>query len=374
MDVLVAGAGIGGLALARGLHGAPGVAVRVFEQAPAQRTGGAAVTIFSNGAAALAGIGAPLGDLGGRIDTMRFSTARGAKLFTVDLTVMARATGFPVATVPRDKLCAHLAAALPAGTVHFGRPVAGATAHAGGATAVDGHGDHHQADVLVGADGHRSAVRRAILDGAPARDCGWTTWQGLSPILPELAGAHTGVCVVGPAGLCGLMPAGEGLLQWWFDVHEPIVGPPVPVLRERFGGYAEPVRAALDALDGAVVESFPHVVHEVPDRWGAGAATLLGDAAHVFPPSQAQGANQALEDAWLLSRMLSADENAIPATLRAYEARRAPRVRRVSRMAARETTNKPAPRLAALASRLVPPTLAGRAYTRLIRRFSNVLD
>src|SRR5689334_4962378 len=116
MDVLIAGAGIGGLALARGLHGRPGVAVRIFEQAPALRTGGAAVTIFSNGAAALAGLGAPLRDLGGRIDTMRFSTARGAKLFTVDLTVMARATGFPVTTVPRAKLCAHLAAALPPNT------------------------------------------------------------------------------------------------------------------------------------------------------------------------------------------------------------------------------------------------------------------
>ncbi|MGC9670524.1 FAD-dependent oxidoreductase [Planosporangium sp. 12N6] len=378
MDVVVAGAGVGGLALARGLRAVPGVAVRVWEQAPEARTGGAAVTIFSNGAAALAGLGAPLGELGGRIDTLRFLTSKGPELMTVDLTVMARRTGFPVATVPRDRLIAHLVAGLPSDTVQYGRQVAAVVPHDQGVTVVDGRGDRHEADVLVGADGHRSAVRHAILDGAPARFCGWTTWQGLTPIVPEVAYGRTGVCVVGPAGLCGLMPAGEGLLQWWFDVPDRVGEPtiaesPVAVLRDRFAGYAGPVPAALDAIKDADIESFPHVLHEVPDRWGSGAATLLGDAAHVFPPSQAQGANQALEDAWLLTRALAAGGREIPAVLRRYEAKRAPRVRRVSRMAARETTNKEVNPLVARAARLVPAGVAGRAHTRLIRSFSSVL-
>jgi FAD-dependent urate hydroxylase len=49
--------------------------------------------------------------------------------------------------------------------------------------------------------------------------------------VPELAKGHIGVCVVGPAGLCKLMPAGDGLLQWWFDVAEPISGSPAVALR-----------------------------------------------------------------------------------------------------------------------------------------------
>jgi FAD-dependent urate hydroxylase len=128
------------------------------------------VTIFSNGAAALAELGAPLNGLSGRIDALRFLTSAGKPLFTADLTVMARRTGFPVATVPRDRLIAYLSAGLAPHTVQFGREVTDVMPSGGDATVVDSDGDRHAADVVVGADGHRSAVRRAVLGASPARE------------------------------------------------------------------------------------------------------------------------------------------------------------------------------------------------------------
>jgi hypothetical protein len=53
------------------------------------------------------------------------------------------------------------------------------------------------------------------------------------------------------------------------------------------------------------VQEYPHVLHHVPSGWGSGPSTLAGDAAHALTPSQTQGANQALEDGWLLRRALS---------------------------------------------------------------------
>jgi FAD-dependent urate hydroxylase len=120
-------------------------------------------------------------------------------------------------------------------------------------------------------------------------------------VLPELVGGSTGVCVVGDAGPVGLLPAGEGLPQWWFDVEGPRPDP------------------ATTSVAGWLREKF------------SGPVTLLGDAAHAFPPSQAQGANQALEDAWALRRALSGDNDDPAATLRRYERERVPRVRRVTR-------------------------------------------
>jgi FAD-dependent urate hydroxylase len=114
------------------------------------------------------------------------------------------------------------------------------------------------------------------------------------------------------------------------------------------------------------------VLSDVPDRWGDGVVTLLGDAAHAFPPSQAQGANQALEDAWLLSRALAVAAP-VPDLLRRYEKVRARRVRRVSRLAATESTNR-VPNLAGrIAWKVLSPAMAGLAYHVLIRRFSSVL-
>ena len=97
------------------------------------------------------------------------------------------------------------------------------------------------------------------------------------------------------------------------------------------------------------------------------AVTPVGDAADAFPPSQAQGADQALEDAWLLCRTLRAG-----ADLRAYERERTRLVRRVSRLAASQVTNREPPTVARLA-RVVPPALAGRAYATALCRWGSVL-
>ena len=72
-------------------------------------------------------------------------------------------------------------------------------------------GETLRSQIVVGADGQGSVVRRNVHDPAPATDTGWATWQGLSPILPELANGTAGRLVVGDAGLVGLMPAGSAL-------------------------------------------------------------------------------------------------------------------------------------------------------------------
>jgi FAD-dependent urate hydroxylase len=372
--------------------------VRVLEQAPALRTSGAAVTIFSNGAAASAGSGTPLDGLGGDVEELAFGTCAGSPLWRLDLRPLRRRTGFPVAAVPRRDLVARLAAGLPAGTITFGAAVTSIDAPAGDerraeapVQVTDGSGTTYEADVLVGADGHTSVVRQHGLSPQPARTTGWATWQGLTLVarpgpLAGLVEGRTGRFLVGSAGFVGLMPAGNGLLQWWFDVpHDPRAPLPVsPVawLGQRFAGYGGPVPAVLEAVDDADVGLYPHVVHEVPDAWGAGAVTLLGDAAHAFPPTQAQGANQALEDAWLLTRTLTSvasdggdgRRGPLPAALRRYEATRARRVRRVMRLAASETTNTPPGPVVRTAARLVPAGASGRAYVHLLRRCSSVLN
>jgi 2-polyprenyl-6-methoxyphenol hydroxylase-like FAD-dependent oxidoreductase len=281
MRVIIAGAGVGGLALANGLV-ADGHAVRVLERARAPRADGAAVTIFSNGAAAAAGLGVPLDGLGGPIEALEFHEPDGTPFGRTDLRVMRRRTGFGVATIPRSAILDRFAGKLPADTVTYGCEVADVKVGPGGVVVAG-----HSADALVGADG--------------------------------------------------------------------------------------PVAELLAVLTEDDIQEFPHVLHRVPSVWGTGPSTLLGDAAHAFPPSQAQGANQALEDAWLLRRALSSGHE--PSTaLRRYERVRSRRVRRISRLAASEVTNKPQASITRLVGRHAPATLSGRLQLAVIRSCSSVLN
>jgi FAD-dependent urate hydroxylase len=124
------------------------------------------------------------------------------------------------------------------------------------------------------------------------------------------------------------MPAGEGLLHWWFDVpwspDETPPGSPVAELRRRFGGWLDPVPQVLAALNDDDAEPFPHYRHpnylhpidrhpndrhpndrhpNDPD-WGQGLCTLVGDFVPASPSLPEQGASRALEDAWQLVRSI----------------------------------------------------------------------
>jgi len=341
MRVLVVGGGVAGLATARGLTAA-GHEVRVFERAPQLRATGGAVTLWSNGIGVLDAFGVDLDGAGRSIDSFEAWRDDGRPIWNIDVARIRRRLGYGALTIPRFRLVERLAATLPDGVVELGRDVTSIEADDDAVRVHFADGTSAAGDVAIGADGYRSVVRRLLI-GDEARPTGWVTWQGLFATDHPLAAGTVGVNVIGRGGVCGLLPAGAGLLQWWFELRastsDEIALEPVEMLRKRFGSWRSPVPEIVDQITEA--EAFPHVRHRVPQVWGGLRSTLVGDAAHVMPPALAQGANQSLEDAWVLATTLKADD--VTAGLRSYERARRRRVAAVSRLATIATTQQERP-------------------------------
>jgi 2-polyprenyl-6-methoxyphenol hydroxylase-like FAD-dependent oxidoreductase len=369
MKILVIGAGVGGLAVARGLLAA-GHRVQVYEQAPARPTGGAAVTIFSNGTAVLDDLGVSLDGVGARIDRLDALTAGGRLRTSMNIAHAAGRFGFVTKTISRRRLLERLADGLPDDLIRYGAGCQRVTQDNGQVTATFSAGPPARGDLLVGADGHHSAVRCCLWGDGAVQPATFGTWQGLSPIDIDLTRSHRSLMITGREGACGLMPAGEGLLQWWFDVPwsptDRLPATPLADLRRRFGRWASPVPEVLAAASEDDLGFFGHHWNKVRQVWGEGRITLVGDAAHMMPPTLGQGANQTLEDAWVLGRELASDGDDPAVRLRAYEKARYPRISLVSRLARRNPANW---RIPPLLGRLLPET----SQTTMLARYSNRL-
>ncbi|MEV6397178.1 NAD(P)/FAD-dependent oxidoreductase [Streptomyces sp. NPDC051907] len=375
MKLLVVGAGVGGLAVARGALAA-GHDVRVFERAEQPRTTGAAITVWAGGVGILRESSVRLDGAGARIDGIDARTDAGERLYTIDVLASTNRLGHESLTVPRRTLLERMAEGLPPGTVEYGRCFDRFADDGRRVTVGFADGSTATGDVLIGADGHRSAVRRQLWGHDPTTPAGWATWQGLGTFLADVTGPRHGIMINGRSGFCGLMPAGEGLLQWWFSYPctTDSSGPHLPALRRRFGAWADPAPLVLEKVDEAEIEMFPHYTHRVPPRWGTGRATLVGDAAHTMPPVVAQGANQALEDAWALTAALAdttaRDLDGTSRTLRGYERARRRRVAPIARLAATEYTYRYRP---PIVDRLTPSPVVSWAYGQWLTQTSDYL-
>jgi FAD-dependent urate hydroxylase len=339
LRVLVVGAGVGGISVARGLR-RDGHRVTVFERRPDADAGGGAVTIWSNGETVLAQLGVDMDGAGQPLSTVRVVTSTGHRLVNLDLDAIVNRLGAPVRMVPRRVLLERLLDGFPADRIRYNARVVDVVSTPDGVRVVFEDGSAAEGDLLIGADGLHSKVRD-IVGAHDAKPTGWCSWQGLATV-PDIADKHVALLVIGERGNLGLWPAGGSEVQWWFDLpwSNGFVRPerPIDVIREHFTGWCDAVDGLLATLtDDDLAESpFPHFRHPIPPP-GQGLLTLLGDAAHTMPPTLAQGTNQALLDTMVLCKALSDSRSAtngvdLSKALRWYEKTRRRSVWAVSRV------------------------------------------
>jgi len=356
--ILIAGAGIGGLAAALALL-KQGFDVEVYEQAAELKEVGAGLQLSANGNRALyeLGIGEALKLLSCEAtgkEVRLWSTGDTWKLFDLGA-VSVEHYGYPYFTVYRPDLLTVLAAgvrALKPDAIHLGARCSGFTQDAHGVT-LHMEGAQARGDVLIGADGVHSKIRQGLFGADRPEFTGLMAWRGVIPMerLPERMRRLVGTNWVGPGGHIVHYPLRGGGLMNFVGVRERAdwqveswsVAGSVAECAGDFAGWNEDIQLMIRSID---VPYKWALMHRAPlPRWSVGRVSLLGDACHSTLPFLAQGAVMAIEDGFILARALAAHGD-VAVALERYEGARRERTTRMVEGAAANTRRFHNPELA----------------------------
>ena len=344
MRIAIAGGGIGGLALALGLH-RRGIACDVYEAVPQVREIGVGITLLPHAMRELADLGLQDRIVAEGIENLEsvFFNRWGQFIFREP---RGRHAGYPLPEIGihRGKLHRILFEAvlerLGPAAMHLDHRCVAAEQDAGGVTLrlQDGAGralPPVRADALVACDGVNSALRRQFYPAEQLAFAGINTWRGVTVRPPILTGKsylrigsiESGKMVIYPI-VDNVDGQGNQLVNWVAEIQRPGAAMNdwnrsgsaedfVGIFADwRFDWLDVPalIRGASQTFEYPMVDKDP-----VP-RWTFGRVTLLGDAAHPMYPRGSNGSAQALIDARVVAEELAAGEPA--AALARYEARR----------------------------------------------------
>lgn len=337
LDILVIGAGMGGLTAALALQQS-GHRVRVVDRVAELRPVGAAISVWSNGVKVLKalGIGDAVEDVSGRMNHMCYMSRDGELLTDFSLQPLYDQVGQRACPIARAALQQLLLEAVGEDNVTLGLACSDYHADDSGVTARFADGSQRRADLIVIADGTHSKLRERALDRqVDRRYCGYVNWNVRVPASADLAPLDHWVQYVGDHQRVSMMPmsgdAEAPEFYCFFDVPLPVGTPNDPAgyrdeLARHFAGWAAPVQRLIERFDPAAMARVEiHDIAPLATLIGPRAA-ILGDAAHGMAPDLGQGGCQAMEDAWVLARTLDNAAGDIPRALTAYDAARSERV------------------------------------------------
>jgi len=333
--ICVIGAGIAGLSVARALA-LRGAKVTVLEQADAIREVGAGLQISPNGYVVLKalGLGRALAEQSVMADAVSLRDYQKGEVLRLDLTRQ----------VPRHYHFVHRADLIE--TLAEGARAAGvkvrllqkieSVTQGAPAQVTTASGATFEADLVIGADGLHSKMRPVLNETAKPFFTRQVAWRAVVPV--EQKAERVARLFMAPHRHLVVYPLRDGKFlnvvaiqerAAWVEEGWNVKDDP-DSLRAAFGDFGAEAQDVLRRIDE--VHIWGLFRHPVAKTWVGKGMAMLGDAAHPTLPFLAQGANLALEDAWVLADTI--EELGInPPALDAYQAKRRPRVCRAIKAA-----------------------------------------
>jgi 2-polyprenyl-6-methoxyphenol hydroxylase-like FAD-dependent oxidoreductase len=342
ISTLVVGGGIGGLSLARELT-RRGLPVTVLEKAPRIVPVGAGIIMNPNAMRVLEdnGLAQAL-----RTDCWPYllretCDRRGRTLALRDYRPLYAAGKLAAgALVHRAHLLDVLYGGVPKAVVHFSSSVKKISLLPEKAQVTTESGEVFEADLLVGADGIHSPVRRQLFGEVAPLYMGYRSHR---MVVDNNAGVEHFTELLGRGQRIGLVPIAPGRIYIWTTFNSPRDNAPAlgsaDEFRALFAQFTDPRIVRLFSQLRSPEEIITTEVEELrQERWTEGRAVLLGDAVHAMTPNIGQGAGMAMEDAAVLAEEIASSSD-IQISLGNYVRRRKPRVETIVRVS-REVGNE----------------------------------
>lgn len=343
--VIIVGAGIGGLVAALALR-QRGFQVEVHEQAPQLKEIGAGLQLAANSTRVLHDLGlarhlaAIAWEPQGK--TIRlWNTGKTWPLFDLAMESVER-YGAPYYMVHRADLHTMLIDALhraDPSALKLDSAITDVAEKDGRVVLHGAEGEVASGDIVIGADGVHSTIRRQLFGTETSEYTGLLAWRGVIPVekLPARLLAPVGTNWVGPhRHVIQYMMRGGELMNFvgvverddWTAESWTAQGTHAECHAD-FEGWHQDIHTMIENVE--VLYKWALVGRQPMDRWSRGRVTLLGDACHPTLPFLAQGAGMAIEDGLILARCLERFYPDHATALQRYEDLRHERTARVVR-------------------------------------------
>lgn len=304
---IVVGGGIAGLTSAIALQ-ARGFTPTVIERRDRFSPAGAAVVLWPNGTKILRALGlGPILELAGcALREVVVHALDGEYLGTTDVAGLADDLGAPVCIIDRAVLRDILLASVGPDHVVFSQAITDVHQDGDCVVASDSDGNVFKGDFLVAADGVNSLVRKRFFGDARFNRAAVYDWMGITHGLADSMHIGSAAEFIGPGKRAGFLPLRGNKTYFRFTCA--LSSPPddtkshMSTLRDLFGDYIGIIGHYLDNIQEDEVFFTEEGDVNPLEKWNHDRVCLIGDAAHAMTPALGQGANQALEDAFVLAQ------------------------------------------------------------------------
>ncbi|HEY4359096.1 MAG TPA: FAD-dependent monooxygenase [Acidobacteriaceae bacterium] len=309
-DILIQGAGIGGLTLAIALQ-QRGYSVKIVERSETLSEVGAGIWMAANPMQVFdqLGIAENVTAAGWMVKRLRLQDYRGFDIQVTDMSAVAKLFGFETVALHRSVLQKVLFEQLPADTVLFGTEVKALSQDKESVSVQLADGSRVRARVVVGADGINSRIRSHLSLGGEKRYSGYSSYRAIAKrarLLPAESD-HEAYEIWGEGCRVGFSKINADDYYWYMTFDSP-AGETRSV--EQMRSHAGSLFKTFFPQWGGLLEyTSPEEIlrTDISDlkplkKWSSGRVGLIGDAAHATTPNLGQGGAMAVEDALALAK------------------------------------------------------------------------